>query len=86
MKKQCDMQIKELRKEINSFQTQIQELLQEIPVILSVCIVCHNKDDCIDLPCQHSICRRCHGFVNAQCTICPQLVRNLSSSSSEEMV
>lgn len=85
MKKHCDLQIKQLQKELNHFQNTLQQILQDIPILLSVCRVCQMEQECIDLPCQHSICRDCYERVKGQCSICPSVVRN-ESFSSDEMI
>ena len=92
--------IKELKKDIETFETEVNHLLEHVQVgsIDSICIVCENPirtTEYHDLPCQHVLCETCaHDQITnhhpIRCPKCSQqqnpffVVRSLDSSSSED--
>lgn len=86
---------KELRKDIESFQTEVKNLLENVPPSErdNLCVVCKQNEDCHELPCNHVICQSCFDtqmkkkhFIH--CLICNQthfhLMSRFDSSSSSD--
>lgn len=95
VKKTTQTKIKKLKKEIEIFQLEVDQLLRSIPTSStdSTCIICMKTQiECEDLPCQHVICKYCYtnqtkknSFV--KCTVCQQqyyVLRPIGSFSSDE--
>lgn len=92
--------IKELKKDIETLETEVNMLLEHVPAgsIDGMCIVCKNPikplSEYHDLPCQHFLCEICvqNQIKNDRLVHCPQCshqspffpVRSIDSSSSSE--
>jgi len=89
------IKIKKLKKDIETFETEVENLLKNVQTTPdSNCVVCKKTIECEDLPCQHPICHPCYNNQrrnrdNVYCPICQKNYFNIrfdsiSSSSSEE--
>lgn len=88
--------IKILKQEIDTFQTQVGDLLECIGTksLDNICISCNSSTlECEDLPCQHMICRICYNnqIKNKRMVVCPVCqkthqypLHSIDSFSSEE--
>lgn len=90
--------IKELKRDIETFETEVNLLLEHVPAasIDMICIVCQktNMTDYHNLYCEHVICETCGNdqirkHVSVHCPKCCQEkdifhVRSMESSSSED--
>lgn len=94
-KQQPQVQIKELKKQLDTFQLEVENLLRDVPSSENLCILCNNRDSkghC-DLPCQHVLCYSCQKqYRKRNCPQCnqhqhqqQQLIDKDTSSSSEEI-
>lgn len=96
------IKIKELKKDIEVFQTEVENLLRDVSSNIpldNICVLCNKNNGCRDLPCQHIICLLCHQhhMKNNSMITCPVcqythyqggMVHGFDSfsSSSDEMV
>lgn len=81
--------IKELRKDIDAFQTEVDNMLKSVSTIVqqdNTCEICHNTiTEYEDLICQHVICRSCFDANRStRCPICENNLERFDSSSSSE--
>lgn len=93
-KQQPHVQIKELKKQLDTFQLEVEHLLQDVPSTDNLCILCNNSNGQFDLPCNHVLCHYCQKEYNKiHCSICKKTynlqkdnqIEKDSSSSSEEI-
>lgn len=80
--------IKELKKDIETFETEVNLLLEHVPASIdNICIVCQNPiltaAEYHDLPCQHVLCETCgHDQVKNHLPVqCPQCSQQQSHPS-----
>lgn len=95
------IKIKELKRDIEAFQTEVDVLLRDVPDISldNLCIFCNKNVGCRELPCHHNLCIVCYqnhvkknGIII--CSVCQQIhymfiahnSDSFSSSSTDEMV
>lgn len=85
--------IKELKKDIDAFQIEVDNLLKNVPATLAdanTCAVCGNPTtDINDMACQHAICRTCadNQMTPFVCPLCePATFHRFDSSSSSEEI
>lgn len=98
---QWKIKIKELKKDIETFQKEVDVLLRDVPDISpnNLCIFCNKNVGCRDLPCHHILCLVCYQHHMKRkgliiCSVCQQrhyvgIAHNsdsFSSSSTDEMV
>lgn len=95
-KQQPHVQIKELKKQLDTFQLEVENLLRDVPSTDNLCILCNNRDSKghYDLPCQHVLCFSCQKqYRKRDCPQChphnkkaqKQPIEKDTSSSSEEL-
>lgn len=77
--------MKQLKEDMEVFQGQMEELLQNTPIELS-CFFCNQKRDCCELPCHHVVCRACleTNKHRLMCLICHQMHYPSNSSLSSD--
>lgn len=92
------IKIKELKKDIEIFQSELEDLLRNVPASTNqdnICVFCDKNIATYKLPCQHDICTPCqqNHRKNKAITICPvcrqthhHRVYSSDSFSSDEMV
>lgn len=93
-KKQPQDQIKKLKKKLDTFQSEVESLLRDVPSTDNLCVLCNNRKslEYNDLPCHHVICHSCQReYKKLYCPTCQKLYHGNyeketpSSSSSEEL-
>jgi len=86
---------KQLRKDIESFQTEVNVLLDNVKPSTrdNLCVLCQKHEDCEELPCQHVICHACFNQQmkekhSVECPLCRQthfhMFSRFDSSSSSD--
>lgn len=84
------LKIKELRQQVETFQEQVNKLLQSIPEGTEnngMCVECEQyASDCYELSCHHFLCHFCHSYQlkHKKTTTCPLCQGYIHSSSSSE--
>lgn len=85
-KKEPFIQIKELKKDIATLETQVNRLLEHVPSTSmdNLCVVCEEvvRHEYHDLVCQHVICPACYDKNHPH--PCPQCQPLYQTTSSEE--
>lgn len=92
-KKTPHVQIKELKKKLDTFQLEVEHLLRDVPSIENLCILCNNRDSNghYDLSCHHTICHSCKKqYKKNTCPICQKNKKDehhceKDTSSSDEL-